>query len=533
MTSYQSVSRFAGRFAAWRAWPSWARVAVLSSVVGVIAGILAALIFGGVHWVENKLLQQPLGIPEGLAGHFVLSPWGMGLILLIPGLGGLATGLIIKYACPEVSGGGTGEILRSYHHREAMMRGRVVPWKWLASCLTVGTGGAGGTEGPVAQMGSAAGSWLAQVLDLSPAERGLLFTAGIAGGIGAVFRAPLGGALFACEMYYSSPELEDEGMVPSLIASVSAYTVFGLLYGFKPLISGDSQLNLNWINFGALAAIALFCALGARAYVGWLDFCSKAFKKIALPWRPSAGGLLTGALALLLLLFTQRFFDSNALVLSVLSEGYPILSGAVLGGVLPMILVLVLVGKLLASGFTVSSGGSSGVFAPSMVIGGCIGALAALGLTNLGYAEGDPKAYVLAGMAAFFSAGTACPLASLIIITEVAQGYHLLPALMWVVAIGYLLRPRPGLFKDQVKGSADSPVHREELQSAFLRSRRVGQLLRRESGVALGGSMALTEDQDLGSALKSLKAAQAEELPVVNAQGEVLGVFGYHDIVSG
>ncbi len=165
MTSYQSVSRFAGRFAAWRAWPSWARVAVLSSVVGVIAGILAALIFGGVHWVENKLLQQPLGIPEGLAGHFVLSPWGMGLILLIPGLGAWATGLIIKYACPEVAGGGTGEILRSYHHREAMMRGRVVPWKWLASCLTVGTGGAGGTEGPVAQMGSAAGSWLAQVLD--------------------------------------------------------------------------------------------------------------------------------------------------------------------------------------------------------------------------------------------------------------------------------------------------------------------------------------------------------------------------------
>ena len=535
------------RSAYWSQWPAWSRVALLGSLVGVVAGVLGSLLFQGVHYFENVLLKGPLQISEDLAGSFQLSPLAMLLILSIPALGGLAVGFIIKYACADVSGGGTTEILESYHHREAMMEGKLVPWKWLASCLTVGTGGAGGNEGPVAQMGAAAGSWLAQKLELSAGERGLLFTAGVAGGIGAVFRAPLGGALFACEMYYSNPELEDEALVPSLIAAVSAYTVFGLLNGFEPLLPGDSQLHLGLVNFLALALVAVLCALGARVYVAWLGYCAEAFKRwspIRL-WRPALGGLLTGAVALLLLLFAERYLNGSAMVLAVLSEGYPILRGAVTGNVLASVLGLVLVGKLLTSGFTVSSDGSGGVFAPSMVMGGAIGALASIGLATLGYAEGAPKAYVLAGMAAFFVAGTACPLASLIIITEVAQGYHLLPALMWVVAIGYLLRPRPGLFKAQVPGSADSPVHRAELESSFLRSRRVGALMRPTPGPQgrlrprLAGlerrrrpREALQPDQDLASAVASLRQLGKEELPVLDERGAVLGRFGYRDLVG-
>jgi CIC family chloride channel protein len=514
-----------------------------------------------------------------------LSPWLIVLILCIPALGGLAVGLILWKACPEVGGGGTTEILQSYHQRRAMMGGRVVPFKWLASCITIGTGGSGGVEGPVAQIGAATGSWLAQTLGLSDSERGLLFTAGIAGGIGAVFRAPLGGALFACEMYYSNPELEDEAVVPSLIASVSAYFVFGLIFGFQSLLPGDSQLNLSLANFASLGFLALLCALVARAYVGWLDVCSKGFKKVLpMPWRPGLGGLLTGAVALGLTVLAKFFLDGNAKILAVLGEGYPILDSAVIGTAVPLLLVSVLVGKLLTSGLTVGSGGSTGVFAPSMIIGGCLGGLVSTGMAGLGFAEGSPKGYVLAGMAAFFVAGTACPLASLVIITEVAQGYHLLPLLMWVVAIGYLLRRRPGLFRAQVPGSVDSPVHQAELEAAFLRSRRVGQVCRSKGIVAslagwrslgsvysisrelgqrfipvigrdgryLGAMNAndhpkgvlaqdlidpsvpfLTADQDLASALKVIKKVQANELAVVDENQQLVGLFGPQDLATG
>lgn len=231
-----------------------------------------------------------------------------------------------------------------------------------------------------------------------------------------------------------------------------------------------------------------------------------------------------------------------------MGEGYPILGSAVLAHALPLLLLLVALGKLLSSGLTVGSGGSAGLFAPSMVIGGCMGGLAAIGLGSLGYADGSPKAYVLAGMAAFFAAGTACPLASLIIITEVAQGYHLLPALMWVVALGYLLGPKPGLFTAQVKGSADSPVHQAELESAFLSSRRVGQLCRWAASAPKSGPRRtvgktvpirmrpagphLSPDQGLAEALERLDASGKSELPVWNALGQVVGVFGYRDLIS-
>lgn len=579
-----NLQRFKLKFSSWRSWPSWARVNFLVTVVGVLAGGMASLLHWGVHWCARVLLQQPLRIPAGLVGHFDLSPWLVVLILGIPALGGLAVGLILWKACPEVGGGGTTEILQSYHQREAMMSGRIVPFKWLASCITIGTGGSGGAEGPVAQIGAAIGSWLAQWLGLSESERGLLFTAGIAGGIGAVFRAPLGGALFACEMYYSNPELEDEAVVPSLIASVSAYFVFGLIFGFQSLLPGDSQLNLSLANFASLGFLALLCALVARAYVAWLDVCSSGFKKLLpLPWRPGLGGFLTGAVALGLIVVAKFLLDGDAKILAVLGEGYPILDSAVIGTAVPLLLVAVLIGKLLTSGLTVGSGGSAGVFAPSMIIGGCLGGLVSEGMNGLGFAEGSPKGYVLAGMAAFFVAGTACPLASLVIITEVAQGYHLLPLLMWVVAIGYILRPRPGLFRAQVPGSVDSPVHRAELEAAFLRSRRVGQICRTQGVVALAGWRSLgsvfsishergqnfipvidrdgrylgsinshdypkdvmardlvdpavpvlTADQDLASALRVMKTTHSKELAVIDENHQFVGMFGPQDLATG
>ncbi|MGH7443099.1 MAG: chloride channel protein, partial [bacterium] len=516
-----------------RAWPPWARVDLLAALVGVVSGCLAAALYGGVHLFEAFLLQGPLGIPEDLSGRFHLSPLTVTLLLIIPALGGLGVGLVAKYACAEAGGGGTNDILRSYHRRGAVMSGAIVPFKWLTSCLTLGSGGAGGNEGPAAQIGAAFGSWLAQKLDLGLAERGLLLTAGVAGGIGAIFRAPLGGALFACELYYSSPELESTALLPSLIASVSAYFVFGLFCGYQSLIPGDTPFTLSVGNFVALGLTAVLCALGARVYVWWMKLCSKQFSGLLpMPWRPAVGGFLTGALALGGLLISQHWLSSDGRAWAVLGEGYPILSSAVLAGAGAgvLLLMLVAVGKLLASGLTVGSGGSAGVFAPSMIIGGCLGAVACIAFAALGWSPVAAKAYVLAGMAAFFAAGTACPLASLIIITEVAQGYHLLPGLMLAVALGYLLRPKPGLFKDQVVGSLESPVHQAELESAFLASRRVGQLCRRVAKARRGQGPALKEDQNLGDALSMLRDSGAAELPVLNADGVVVGLFAYGDM---
>src|SRR6185312_12535215 len=107
--------------------------------------------------------------------------------------------------------------------------------KMIASAITLGTGGSGGREGPIAQIGAGFGSFLGNVLHLRPEERRLLMAAGMGAGIGAIFRAPLAGTLFAAEVMYSSADLESDVLMPAALGSVTAYSTFGLVFGWQPL----------------------------------------------------------------------------------------------------------------------------------------------------------------------------------------------------------------------------------------------------------------------------------------------------------
>ena len=107
--------------------------------------------------------------------------------------------------------------------------------KAVASIVTIGTGGSAGQEGPIAQIGAGFGSWLARLLKLPPTDRRLLMLAGAAGGVGAIFRAPLGGALFAGEVLYSSTAFESAALLPCLASSIVAYSTFALFITPKPI----------------------------------------------------------------------------------------------------------------------------------------------------------------------------------------------------------------------------------------------------------------------------------------------------------
>ena len=53
-----------------------------------------------------------------------------------------------------------------------------------------------------------------------------MLAAGMGAGIGAIFRAPLAGAVFAGEIFYSDADLEADVIVPAAAASVVAYSVY-------------------------------------------------------------------------------------------------------------------------------------------------------------------------------------------------------------------------------------------------------------------------------------------------------------------
>ncbi len=112
-----------------------------------------------------------LVLPESLRETSFLSiPLQRWMILFIPALGGLLSGLIVFNLAPETEGHGTDAMIDSFHRKKGKVRKSVPVIKTIASAITIGSGGSAGKEGPVAQIGSGFASILATLLKLGDRE---------------------------------------------------------------------------------------------------------------------------------------------------------------------------------------------------------------------------------------------------------------------------------------------------------------------------------------------------------------------------
>ena len=135
------------------------RLMLLSTLVGVVAGLGAVVFYCACQFVTHYTLAKFAGYEQlGPGGEIALFskyegtfiPW---LLLIIPTLGGLVSGIIVYSLAPEAEGHGTDAAIDAYHNRAGVIRPRVPLIKIVASAITLGTGGSGGREGPIAQIG--------------------------------------------------------------------------------------------------------------------------------------------------------------------------------------------------------------------------------------------------------------------------------------------------------------------------------------------------------------------------------------------
>jgi H+/Cl- antiporter ClcA len=147
-----------------------ARLLGLSLVVGVVAGVGAIIFFAACQLVFHFSLDAIAGYhPQAPGGEppifgesaTSLRPW---LLVVVPAIGGILSGLLVFTLAPEAEGHGTDAAIRAYHHEQGLIRPRVPLVKIIASALTLGTGGSGGREGPIAQIGAGCGSALGTLL---------------------------------------------------------------------------------------------------------------------------------------------------------------------------------------------------------------------------------------------------------------------------------------------------------------------------------------------------------------------------------
>lgn len=444
---------------------STGRLVFLAGVVGVIGGLGAQAYSWLLHLANHFLLQGIAGYtPPGLASEGgspveILGSHGLWLLPVSVGLGGLLSGLLVWKFAPEAEGHGTDAAVTAYHEKGGAVRARVPLVKALSSAITIGSGGAAGREGPVAQISAGFGSIMAAWLGCSPRERRLLMLAGIAAGLSAVFRSPLGTAVFAVEVLYSSMEFEARALIYTIMAAVVGYAVNGMFVGFEPIFALPQGLS-----FERVETLIWYAVLGAgtglvAAFLPWIYYTThELFERLPGPrfLSPALGGLLTGVLALALP--------------HILGGGYGWMQMAMDGKLAVGLLLVMAVAKMVAMSLTVASGGSGGVFAPSLFVGTCLGAALALGVNSIyPAAELSVAAFAVVGMASFFSGAARVPIATMLMVVEMTGGYGLLVPAMLAVTLSYLVESTvaggwrwPTLYVAQVPTRGDSPVHHEE-----------------------------------------------------------------------
>ena len=361
--------------------------------------------------------------------------------------------MLVYNIAPEAEGHGTDTVVKAFHRAGGFIRARVAPLKLVASAITIGSGGSAGREGPTALVGAGVGSTYATVMGhRRDEERGLLVLMGMAAGLSAIFRSPIGAAFFAVEVLYGNMEFEAGALLYTLLASIVAYGVNGFFVGWQPLFnfpSGQSVLHpFNYVWFGVLgAASGLIATLLPFVFYRLRD----AFRALPIPasFNPAIGGLGVGLIALK---FPQ-----------ILGGGYGWIQEAIDGHLVLQLMAILIFAKILAFALTVSSGGSGGVFAPTLFVGAMLGGF----LSSLVHL---PAAiFVIVGMAAVFGAAARVPIASLVMVTEMTGGYQLLPAAGFAVLLSYLVQTQlsshlkyHSLYEAQVLGRAQSPARYEE-----------------------------------------------------------------------
>ena len=515
---------------------------MLSLLVGVIAGAGAIVFFTACQLVSHAALDRvagyrpdaPLGEPPLLEEtNQPFRPW---LLLIVPTIGGVLSGLLVYSLAPEAEGHGTDAAIDAYHNRQGQIRPRVPLVKIVASAITLGTGGSGGREGPIAQIGAGFGSYLGNVLRLRAAERRILLAAGMGAGVAAIFRAPLAGALFAAEVLYRSPDFESEVIIPAGMASVAAYSTFGLVFGWKPLFSLSPEL-LDQLTFNnplsllPYSFLALFMVVLAAFYVRSFYGLTAFFKRLKIRphVKPAIGALASGVLGLVL----YYGLHGDKRVLAVLSFGYGSLQEAMtmVVGDEPrfrygIVLLAIAVGKTLTTGLTIGSGGSGGVFGPSMVIGGCGGGALGIALHRLWpHLVPYPASFVIVGMAGFFAAAAKTPFSTLVMVSELTGNYNLLLPTLWVCAISFLLSDDRSIYSSQVASRSRSPAHQGEYVRDVLADLRVGQFVTIPQTVPT-----LNEGDALSVILDRFTHGSYHTLPVTDADGHLLGIVELEDI---
>ena len=389
---------------------------LVSGIVGFITGLVVAVF----DYVTNLTLWSYF--PNFFTQHiFMIFP------IVLAGL--LASGLLLKTSSNQI-GSGTEEVILAYNEEEGKIDSSSwsFPKKMLAAVMTIGFGGSAGQEGPSVYAGGVVGSWVWSKLGsrrLTLDDRRILVLAGAAAGIGAVFKAPLTGIIFALEVPFKD-DLAHDALIPSLVSSVVSYLTLIAIDGSQPLFKFPGIPSLSLTDITGSAILGVICGLGALIFILVYRNTTLFIGRISSKFYVKAllGAVVVSGIGIISVIVLHRPYP--------LGISYDLINLALSPTTILSALLMLFIMKLLATSFTLGSTGDGGIFIPQIVMGAALG-----GLFGHMFFPANVDLFVAVGMASFLAAGFKTPLAAVAFVAETTAGPgYLIPSLI-AAAISY------------------------------------------------------------------------------------------------
>ena len=386
----------------------------VGSLCAIVAWLLQRLIF----FFTNLFYYQELSFQHHLELYKRAEALGV-LAILIPVLGGLIVGLMARYGSERIRGHGIPEALEAILIGRSRMSPKVAVLKPLSSAISIGSGGPFGAEGPIIMTGGACGSIIAQVFQLTAAERKTLLVAGAAGGMTATFGTPVAAVLLAVELLLF--EWKPRSLFPVALACAMAMAVRpGLGLDSAPLFKIPLHEALTMPGMGSAAVVGvlagIFALLLTLSVYTWEDL----FHRLPFHWMwwPALGGLSIGI---------GGYFQPRAL-----GVGYDIIEDLLRGNFPIAILIPLIIVKSFIWSSALGSGTSGGVLAPLLIMGGALGAL----ISHL-LPDNNASLWALVGMAAIMGGTMRSPFTGIVFALELTWDIKVLPALLIASFVSY------------------------------------------------------------------------------------------------
>ncbi len=489
---------------------------------------LWALVVGALAGLVGAAFRYGVGRLDGLRAHFdagefgfgVPDPWQAALLSALAAMGAVA--LVRRYA-PEAGGSGVHEVEGALDGLRPVRWRRILPVKFGAGLLSMGSGLLMGREGPTIQMGAALGRMLSDVFRLKPEHTHVLLAAGAGAGLTAAFNAPLAGVLFVIEEMRPQFHYNTISVQAVLVACVTADIVVRLLLG------GALILPMPALEAPPVEALWIFPIFGALIGVIGVSFNRLLLAAVdrvakATEWqRLGLAGCVGGLVGWLSLRLPEAAGGGEVLIERALTGAFP-----------TVFLLALFLGRFLLTVASYGTGAPGGIFAPMLALGTLFGLW--FGQISHGWIPAlldHPQVYTVAAMGALFSATVRAPITGVALAMELTGSYQqLLPILLTCVPATLVAHGLGGMpiytlllervLRDSKVGAGGRLVVYGELGSDLCaRGVKVAERLAERLGLDLAPL-----DVDLD---EKLKARFAGRLPVVEFEGVEIGSGGFSE----